>query len=370
MIYFDNAATTQLLPEVLDEMNRVFKEAWGNPSSVHTLGQKAKVELDNAREKVAGLLSAKTSEIFFTSSATEGIGLMLPNIIQTDHIQHVITSSIEHAAVLKTLNNIKGIEIHYVKLLTDGSVDLSDLYEKLEKIAGSKLVVLMHANNEIGNLLPVKKVSELCKKFNALFFVDMVQTIGKYKLDLSELNVDFAVASGHKFHGPKGSGLLFIKSGRVYPPILFGGSQERNMRSGTENVPAIAGFAKALEIAMSEINNRIEYVSELKQYFVQKLKSEIPVVKFNGSSEQDGLYTILNISIPTKLSNEMLNIKFDMEGVAMSQGSACSSGVNKPSAVIHQLYGDDRNAIRFSFSKYNTKSEVDRVMQVIHYVIN
>lgn len=370
MIYFDNAATTQILPEVLDEMNRVFKEAWGNPSSVHTLGQKAKVELDNAREKIAGLLSAKTSEIFFTSSATEGIGLMLPNIIQTDHIQHVITSSIEHAAVLKTLNNIKGIEIHYVKLLTDGSVDLSDLYEKLEKIAGSKLVVLMHANNEIGNLFPVKKVSDLCKEFNALLFVDMVQTVGKYKIALDSLNIDFAVASGHKFHGPKGVGMLFVKSGKAYPPLLFGGSQERNMRAGTENTPAIAGFAKALEIAMSEIDNQIKNISDLKSYFVQKLKSEIPNVKFNGSSAEEGLYSILNVSLPTKLSNELLNIKFDMAGIAVSQGSACSSGVNKPSSVIQQLYGENRNAIRFSFSKFNTMDEVDKVVDFILILTN
>lgn len=370
MIYFDNAATTQVLPEVLSEMNRVALEAWGNPSSIHSIGQKAKVEIDNAREKVANLLSAKTSEIFFTSSATEGIGLMLPNIVKTDKIQHIITSAIEHSAVLKTLKNIDGVEIHYVKLLADGSIDLSDLKGKLEKIAGSKLVVLMHANNEIGNLLPVKKVSELCKEFNALFFVDMVQTVGKYKIALDSLNIDFAVASGHKFHGPKGVGMLFVKSGKAYPPLLFGGSQERNMRAGTENTPAIAGFAKALEIAMVEMDERIKQVSELKLYFVQNLKSEILNVKFNGNSEEEGLYSILNVSLPTKLSNELLNMKFDMAGIAMSQGSACSSGVNKPSPVIQQLYGDTRNAIRFSFSKVNTKDEVDRVIQVIHNVIN
>ncbi len=369
MIYFDNAATTPTLPEVLNEMHRVASEAWGNPSSVHSIGQKAKFEIDNAREKVANLLSAKPSEIFFTSTATEGIGLMIPNIIKTNEIKHVITSPIEHTAVLKTIRNMENIEIHYVKLNGDGDVDLIDLKNILSSINEKKLVVLMHANNEIGNLLPVKKVSELCKEFNSLFFTDMVQTIGKYKISFNDLNIDFAVASGHKFHGPKGVGMLFVKSGKTYPPLLLGGSQERNMRSGTENTPAIAGFAKALEVAMNEIDKNVPQITELKSYFIQKLKIAFPKVDFNGNSDKVGLYTIINVALPTNISPEVLNMKFDINGITMSQGSACASGVNKASAIIQQIYGENRNSIRFSFSKFNTIKEVDKAMEVIVSII-
>lgn len=370
MIYLDNTATTPLLPEIIDEMNRIFKQAWGNPSSVHSIGQIAKAELENARNSIASDLSAKSSELFFISSATEGIGLMIPNIIKKNQIQHIITSPIEHSAVLKTIQNCKSVELHMLDLDENGGLKLSNLEEKLTHCKGNKLVVLMHANNEIGTLLPLKKVSELCLQYDALFFCDMVQTIGKYDISFSKVSVDFAVASAHKFHGPKGAGILYIKSGRNYPPMIYGGGQERNMRSGTENVPAIAGMAKALELAKKDLNSRSQHIQHLKSHFIEHIKTEIPEIKFNGNSQKGGLYTLINISLPLKISREILNIKLDLAGLAASQGSACASGVMKNSSVIQHIYGEDRNALRLSFSFLNTIHEIEQAVDILKNIVN
>ncbi|MDD2411769.1 MAG: cysteine desulfurase family protein [Bacteroidales bacterium] len=370
MIYLDNTATTPLLPEVIDEMNRIFKQAWGNPSSIHSIGQIAKAELESARNTIASVLSAKSSEIYFTASATEGIGLMIPNIIKKNQIQHIITSPIEHSAVLKTIQHCESVEVHMLDLDKNGAFKLSNLEDKLSHCKGNKLVVLMHANNEIGTLLPFKKVSELCLQYEALLFCDMVQTIGKYDISFSKTNVDFAVASAHKFHGPKGAGILYIKSGRNYPPMIFGGGQEREMRSGTENVPAIAGMAKAIELAKKDLTSRSQHIQHLKSYFTERIKEEIPDIKFNGNSQNGGLYTLINISLPLKISPEVLNMKLDMAGLSASQGSACSSGVMKNSSVIQYLYGENRNALRLSFSFLNTIHEIEQAVDILKNIVH
>ncbi|MGI6320259.1 MAG: cysteine desulfurase family protein [Bacteroidales bacterium] len=366
MIYFDNAASTAPLKEVIEAMNETYKTAWANPSSIHTEGQRARVAIENARDKVAEVLSAKSSEIFFTSSATEAINLMIPLIVESNQIQNIITSHTEHPAILKTLQSLKNINIQYVKLDKNGEVELAHLDEVLSNNSKKTLVALMHANNEIGNLLPIKKVVEICKKHQALFFCDMVQTIGKYKVDLEKLQVDFAVASAHKFHGPKGNGILYIKSGKKYAPLLLGGSQERNMRSGTENISGIVGTAKALEEFEKHFEDRSKHIENLKKYCVKKLIENFPEVSFNGTSQNGGLYNLINFSLPLKnISRQAIDMKFDMAGIAISQGSACSSGVNQLSEIVKIVHGEKSNAIRVSLSFDNKIEEIDKFIEVI-----
>ncbi len=370
MIYFDNAATTRLLPEVIGEMNRIFNEVWGNPSSIHSIGQIAKSELENARNTIANILSAKSSEIFFTSSATEAISLMIPNIVEKNKIDHIISSPIEHSAVKKTIKNISTAETHLLDLKEDGEINIDNLESKLKTLTGNKLVILMHANNEIGTLLPLKKVSELCSQYQALIFCDMVQTIGKYDINFEHTHIDFAVASAHKFHGPKGSGLLYVKSGKNYPPMIYGGGQERNLRSGTENLPAIVGMSMALKLAVEVRESRFQHISALKTQFINELKNVFPDIKFHGNSDISGLYSLVNISLPAHLSPEIINMKLDLQGFAASQGSACSSGILKKSAVISHLYGENKNALRISFSYLNTFEEVAQSVKIISQILH
>lgn len=369
MIYFDNAATTPLLPEVIGEMNRIFKNVWGNPSSVHTVGQIAKSELENSRNTIANILSAKNSEIFFTSSATEAISLMIPTIVNNNKIEHIISSPIEHSAVKKTLKSISTAQTHILDLKEDGEINLEDLESKLTLLSGNKLVVLMHANNEIGTLLPLKKVSELCTQHQALFFCDMVQTVGKYDINFENIHIDFAAASAHKFHGPKGAGFLYIKSGKKYPPLIHGGGQERDMRSGTENLPAIVGMTSALKLAIDNKESRFQHITALKTQFINELKALYPDMKFHGKSDKNGLYTLVNMALPSQLSSEIINMKLDLHGLAASQGSACSSGVMKKSAVISHLYGENTNALRISFSHLNTFEEVAESVKIISQIL-
>ena len=370
MIYFDNVATTPLLPEVIGEMNRILNEVWGNPSSIHKIGQQAKAELENARNNIAQILSAKSSEIFFTSSATEAISLMIPIIVEKNKIDHIISSPIEHSAVKKTIKNISTAESHMIDLKEDGEINLEDLESKLALLSGNKLVVLMHANNEIGTLLPLKKVSELCSQYQALIFCDMVQTIGKYDINFEHTHIDFAVASAHKFHGPKGAGLLYIKSGKKYPPLIHGGGQERDMRSGTENLPAIVGMSTALILASQNRIERQNHIANLKAQFINELKLSIPEIEFHGNSDKEGLYTLVNIALPNQISSEILNMKLDIHGLAASQVSACSSGVLNKSAVITLLYGEEKNSLRISFSYLNTFEEVTKSVKIISQIIH
>ena len=372
MIYFDNAATTKMFPEVIEEMTKLMPEVYGNPSSIHYFGRQAKVVLENSRKKIADLLLTAPSEIVFTSGGTEANNLALWGCVQAYSIKHIITSKIEHPAVFKPLNAISlahNIEITYLDVDKQGQIDLNQLQEKLQQNNEPKLVSLMHANNETGSLLPVDMVSEICSNNKAYFHSDMVQTVGKLPLNFEHLKVSFASSSAHKYHGPKGVGFLYINGNNNIKPLMLGGSQERNMRAGTENIGAIAGMAKALEMAYSNIDETRKYIGELKSYMVTRLK-DFEGVNFNADSDTTGLHTILSVSFPNTPQTEMLIYNLDIAGVAVSGGSACASGSIHQSHVLEALnVNPDTQSIRFSFSKFNTFSEIDNVVAIIKDII-
>lgn len=367
-IYFDNAATTSLDPEVLDAMMPYLTEKFGNPSSVYSYGRETKMAIENARKQVAKILHVTPGEIFFTSGGTESTNTAVTAAVRDLGCKHIITSPIEHHATLhsaEALAKEKNLKLSYVKLDEKGHVDLAYLEDLLQKNSEKALVTLMHANNELGNLLDVKAVGELCAKYNAIFHCDMVQTIGHYPVDLSQLKVHFASAAGHKFHGPKGIGILYINADVQINPIINGGAQERNMRAGTENLYGIVGFAKALELAMAKNEEDSAYVLGLKHYMCEQLQSTFENVTCNGDTMGNSLYTVLNVSFPKTDKSELLLFNLDMAGICVSGGSACTSGTTSVSHVIKALYNgrsQDMVPIRFSFSKHNTKEEVDEVV--------
>jgi Cysteine sulfinate desulfinase/cysteine desulfurase and related enzymes len=367
-IYLDNAATTPLDKDVLDAMLPYMTTHFGNPSSIYSYGRETRLAVENARKTVAKLLNAHPGEIFFTSGGTESNNMAILTAIRDLGCKHIITSPIEHHAVLHTVSHYATGDItsSFVKLLPDGHIDLQDLESQLAQIPKKCLVTLMHANNEIGNLLSINAVSALCKKYNAVFHSDCVQTVGHYPIDLSRIQVDFISASGHKFHGPKGTGILYINNNVQVKPLIHGGGQERNMRAGTENVYGIVGFAKALELSMERYEKDSAYIKSLKDYLIEQLQKHIPNIKFNGDYSGSSLYTIVNVSFPATPKSEMLLFNLDINNICVSGGSACSSGANQGSHVINAISKDpDRVAIRFSFSKYNTKEEIDQVIEKI-----
>lgn len=367
-IYLDNAATTPLDKDVLDAMLPYMTTHFGNPSSICSYGRETRLAVENARKTVAKLLNAHPGEIFFTSGGTESNNMAILTAIRDLGCKHIITSPIEHHAVLHTVSHYATGDItsSFVKLLPDGHIDLQDLESQLAQIPKKCLVTLMHANNEIGNLLSINAVSALCKKYNAVFHSDCVQTVGHYPIDLSRIQVDFISASGHKFHGPKGTGILYINNNVQVKPLIHGGGQERNMRAGTENVYGIVGFAKALELSMERYEKDSAYIKSLKDYLIEQLQKHIPNIKFNGDYSGSSLYTIVNVSFPATPKSEMLLFNLDINNICVSGGSACSSGANQGSHVINAISKDPyRVAIRFSFSKYNTKEEIDQVIEKI-----
>ncbi len=365
-VYLDNAATTPMDPEVVDSMLPIMRNGFGNPSSIHSWGRETKAAIEKARKTVAGFLNASPAEIFFTSGGTEANNTAIFCSVRDLGIKHAITSRIEHHAVLHTLQELEQegkIKLSFVDLDELGHVKLNHL-EKLLKSNERSLVSLMHANNEIGNLLPLEKVSELCQKYNAVFHSDTVQTMGHYSLNLKKTHIDFLTCAAHKFHGPKGIGFLYINSRIKIHPFIYGGAQERNMRGGTENVYGIVGLAKALEIANGHLEEHREQISSLKDYMTVQLKANIPGIKFNGDTLGNSLYTVLNVSFPSTENSEMLLFNLDISGIACSGGSACSSGSDAGSHVLKALYGNsERPSVRFSFCKYNTKEEVDFVVE-------
>ncbi len=365
-VYFDNAATTPLLPEVFEAMTPFLLEHFGNPSSIHNFGRIAKSNIEQARKKIAGLLNAAPAEIFFTSGGTEADNLALSGCISTYQIRHVISSPIEHHAVLHVLENLHQkdvIQLHFVDLTDKGHIDLNHLESLLSEFPRA-LVSLMHANNEIGNIIPIEEVAQICQKYKAYFHSDTVQTIGHYHFDLQSLQLFAATGSAHKFHGPKGVGFIYINSSNPIKPFILGGAQERNMRGGTENVAGIVGMAKALEIAYDHLESDRKQITKLKKFLLNKLLSEIPGIEINGDLDDDSsLYTILNISLPGSGDNDMLLFNLDINQIAVSAGSACSSGSSIGSHVLEAIgTGPDKDAIRFSFSKLNTKEEADYVI--------
>lgn len=371
-VYLDNAATTCLDKEVLEAMMPYLTELYGNPSSTYSYGRTARLAVETARKSVAASLGVKPKSILFTSGGTESNNMAIAAAIRDLGCTHIITSPIEHHAVLHAVEHFT--EIHqvtssFVALKEEGLVDYTDLEAQLQQYtkAGKKcLVSLMHANNEIGNLLEMQRVGELCARFEAIFHADCVQTVGHYPLALDNLGVHFASGSGHKFHGPKGTGILYIAPSLEIRPFIQGGGQERNLRAGTENVSGIVGFAKALALATANFDKEQAAIGTLKSYMKQQLQAAIPQVSFNGID--DALYTVLSVCFPKSAESDALLLQLDMEGICVSGGSACSSGGG--SHVMRALNkGTACNTIRFSFSKYNTQQDVDRTIEVLERIM-
>jgi cysteine desulfurase len=363
-VYLDNAATTALDPEVFEAMKPYLLEDFGNPSSTHWHGRKVRAGLESSRKKIAELLHCTPGEIIFTSGGTEADNTILVSALHTYGIRHAISSRLEHHAVLHTLTNLDkqgSVVLSMVDVDEKGHINYDHL-ESLLKANGSSLVSLMHANNEIGNLLNIERVGELCDYYKSYFHSDTVQTVGHYTHDLSRIKVHGLTAAAHKFHGPKGVGFMYIRKDKKIQPFLHGGSQERNMRGGTENVSGIMGLAKALEIAYRDMFEHTVHISGLKSYMIQQLREFIPGVDFHGDSAnlERSLYTILNVCLPESDENEMILFNLDLQGVSASGGSACSSGATAGSHVLETLYpGSKRGAVRFSFSRNTTKEEID-----------
>lgn len=374
-VYLDNAATTQIDPEVIEVMLPIIKEDFGNPSSIHSFGRESRSLVEKARKNVARHLNCNPGEIFFTSGGTEADNMAIRCGMMDLGINHAITSKIEHHAVGHTLEDLssKGlIKLSYVNLDEKGNIDFNHL-EELLKTNQRSFVSLMHANNEIGNLIPIKTVAEICEKYNAIFHSDTVQTMAHYSFDLKAVNIHFITGAAHKFHGPKGNGFLYINENIKVKPLIFGGGQERNMRAGTENVYGIVGLSKAMDVSYSDLENHRKHIESLKLRMISGLKDAIPGVEFNGESAniENSLYTVLNVLFPQTDIGEMLFYNLDIMGVASSGGSACSSGSNLGSHVLRNIGSDmSRPSLRFSFSRFNTIEEIDYTVNQLRSLFN
>ncbi|MBX7126247.1 MAG: cysteine desulfurase [Cyclobacteriaceae bacterium] len=363
-IYLDNAATTPLDPEVFEAMKSYMLQDFGNPSSTHAFGRKVRAAIESSRKQIAELLRCSPGEILFTSGGTEADNTLLRGAIASYGIRNLISSPIEHHAVSHTLEVLAkehNLPLHFVQLDDAGHVDLNHLASLLKSHPAS-LVSLMHANNEVGNLLDIDQVAALCQEQGAYFHSDAVQTVGHYRHDLTKTRIDGMAAAAHKFHGPKGVGFMFVRKSRKVQPLLHGGAQERNLRGGTENTYGIIGLAKALEIAYRDMDAHVDHIKGIKVRMIERLRQRIPGVSFHGDSAnlERSLYTVLNVSLPESPENDMILFNLDLQGIAASGGSACSSGASTGSHVLHALYpGSQRGAVRFSFSKYTTREDVD-----------
>ncbi|MFY0715188.1 cysteine desulfurase [Seonamhaeicola sp. NFXS20] len=373
-VYFDNAATTQLREEVIISMRSVMEGNYGNPSSSHSFGRASKALVEQSRKTIASFFNVSASEIIFTSGGTEADNLVLRSAVRDLGIEEIITSKIEHHAVLHTIDALAkeyNVTVKYVKLDLNGSIDLHNLESLLQNTTKKQLVSLMQINNEIGNILDLNTVAEMCETHGALFHTDAVQSVGHYNLDLQEVKIDFLAASAHKFHGPKGVGFAFIRKSTALKPLIFGGEQERGIRAGTESVHNIVGMETALKYAYSNLEKESQYIKNLKQYFIDKIKNTIPEITFNGLSDDinNSAYTLVNVCMPKTLgSASMLQFQLDLKGIACSRGSACQSGSAQVSHVLAEILSDDaiqKPSLRFSFSIYNTKEEVDYVVETL-----
>lgn len=372
-IYFDNAATTALDPEVLDAMMPYFTEKFGNPSSIYSYGRETRMAIENARKSVAKILNAHPAEIFFTSGGTESSNTAILGAVHDLGCKHIISSPLEHHATLhcvENLHNAGEVKLSEVKVLANGHIDMNDLEKLLEEIKEKCLVTLMHANNEIGNITDIEAVGILCKKNNAIFHSDTVQTVGHYSFDLRKLPVHFITGASHKFHGPKGVGLLYINENIKIKPFIKGGSQERNMRAGTENIYGIVGFAKALDLATTNHDKDSQHILQLKNYMRETLEQHIPGAYCNGDYNGKSLYTVLSAAFPKTEKSEMLLFNLDINNICASGGSACTSGADQGSHVIRAVNNNPNYiTVRFSFCKYNTKEEVDVVVEKLKDMI-
>ncbi|GFD83719.1 cysteine desulfurase [Tenacibaculum sp. KUL118] len=373
-VYLDNAATTPMLPEVIEVIQQSMQTNFGNPSSIHQHGRKAKAAVETARKSIAKHFNVSSSEIIFTAGGTEADNLILFNAVLNLGVERIITSKIEHHAVLNTvqfLGEKHNLVVDYVKVNEEGAVSMESLGDLLNKSKKKTLVSLMYVNNEIGNLLSIEEVVALCKEHEAYFHSDTVQAIGHYDIDLQKTQIDFITASAHKFHGPKGVGFAYFKKGIGILPMLHGGEQEKGARSSTENVHSIVGMEKALTIAFENLQKDKKYIFGLKEYFTKKIKEVIPNIRVNGESIEKTSYTIVNIQFP--LEDKMLLFNLDLSGIAVSGGSACQSGSSKGSHVLRELLSEkeERNAsVRFSFSKLNTIEEIDYSLNQLKMILN
>ena len=371
-VYLDNASTTAVHPEVIQEMTKILTEDYGNPSSTHSLGRKSKNILELSRKSIAQNLNATAQEIIFTSCGTEANNWILRSAVKDLKVKRIITSKMEHHAVLYTalvLEKEFDIQIDYVNIKSNGEVDLTHLVELLSQETKT-LVSLMHVNNETGTILNLDRVGILCKEHSALFHSDTVQSIGKTIIDLQKTAVDFVVASAHKFHGPKGVGFAFIRKNSGLQPLFFGGEQEKGLRAGTEALHQIAGMAKALSLSYNGLEKHQNHISELKNYMISKLEIEFPTHKINGGS--DAFYTILNVLLPfSQDKTAMILFHLDMKGIAVSRGSACQSGSIKPSHVLAEILSDEdlkQPSLRISFSHFNTREDIDILVEALKTV--
>ncbi|AZA79622.1 cysteine desulfurase [Chryseobacterium sp. G0186] len=371
-IYLDNAATTPLADEVIDAMVGTMKMNFGNPSSTHSFGQEAKILLENVRRQVADYLHVTPAEIIFTSCGTESNNMIIKSAVEHLGVERIISSPLEHKCVSESILDMKGrkgVEVNYIRPNEKGDIDLTKLEELLKTSDKKTLVSLMHANNEIGNIINLKKVAQLCKEHNALFHSDTVQTMAHMNLDFSDIPVDFASCSAHKFHGPKGAGFAFIRKATGLKGIITGGPQERSLRAGTENVSGIVGLGKALELSLNHMDEYTNHMQEIKDYAIERLSAEIKGIKFNGRSaeKENSLYTVLSALLPYK--NPLIGLQLDMKGIAISQGSACSSGASKPSMVMMMVLSEDEmdhcTPLRISFSHMTTKAEIDALVNAL-----
>ena len=371
-VYLDNAATTQIAPEVIDSMLLVLKENFGNPSSTHFYGRNAKALVETSRRSIAKQMNCLSSEIIFTSGGTEADNMAIHAAINELGVKRIITSCIEHHAVGHTIESLTKenlVESVFVKIDSKGHVDLNHLEELLQENIPT-LVSLMHANNEISTILPLKKVAQMCRKYGAYFHSDTVQTIGHYPFDLHDLDIDFIACSAHKFHGPKGIGFLYVNKKTKISALIHGGAQERGMRGGTENIAGIVGLAKAMALTYEDITAHQKHIQELKNYMIDQLKNQFFDITFHGETKpEESLYTVLNVCFPKTEKSGMLLFTLDLKGVAVSGGSACSSGATKGSHVLEGISADlTRPNARFSFSRYTTKAEIDYALDQVKSV--
>ncbi|MDP9960781.1 cysteine desulfurase family protein [Chryseobacterium lathyri] len=374
-IYLDNAATTPLSEEVIDAVVGTMKMNFGNPSSTHSFGQEAKILIENVRRQVAEYLHVTPAEIIFTSCGTESNNMIIKSSVEHMGVERIISSPLEHKCVSESILDMKGrkgVEVNYIRPDEKGDIDLNKLEELLKASDKKTLVSLMHANNEIGNIIDIKKIAELCKANNALFHSDTVQTMAHMNLDFSDILVDFASCSAHKFHGPKGVGFAFIRKATGMKGIITGGPQERSLRAGTENVSGIVGLGKALELSLNHMEEYSNHMQEIKDYAIERLSAVVPDIKFNGRSaeKENSLYTVLSALLPYK--NPLIGLQLDMKGIAISQGSACSSGASKPSMVMMMVLTEDEmdhcTPLRISFSHMTTKAEIDALATALEEI--
>tara|TARA_X000001036_G_scaffold100776_1_gene94048 strand:+ start:6493 stop:7647 length:1155 start_codon:yes stop_codon:yes gene_type:complete len=376
-IYFDNAATSPLRKEVIESINEVLLETYGNPSSNHSFGRKAKNIIENSRKIIASELNASPQEIIFTSGGTESDNMLLRSAVEDLDVKTIISTKIEHHAILHALDYLekKNISIVYLPIDKNGEFKYQDLENALSFDNSKKLVSLMHVNNEIGNMIDLEYVSKICQSKGALFHTDAVQSIGHFKIDLTKIRVDFLSAAAHKFHGPKGVGFSFIRKNSGLNPFILGGSQEKGLRAGTESVHNIVGMSKALELAYKNLEEESKYVKDLKKYAILKINKFFPKSHFNGNCDKDdkSSYNLINVNLPLSPDKkDLLDFQLDLKGIACSKGSACQSGSDKGSHVLKLVVPSEiknRPSLRFSFSSFNDKKEIDFLIQTIREFI-